>query len=121
MMTLEQYLNVANMWLIEKQGGSINPYDDVQSQQAQGSQTMSMSDMPKVGLDYTEEQLKKAEEESEYQFHPEEEEDIGAKSVKSQQVRSAKSLSIPHKVSKLGVKIKEIFFNKYHAHEVHRQ
>ena len=29
MMTLEQYLNVANMWLIEKQGGQINPFDDV--------------------------------------------------------------------------------------------
>ena len=36
------------------------------------------------------------------------------------QVRSAKSLSIPHKVTKLGVKIKEIFFNKYYAKEIHR-
>ena len=81
-----------------------------------------MSDMPKIGVDYTEEQLKKGDEESEYKFHPEEEEDdVGAKSVKSVQVRSAKSLSIPHKVSKLGVKIKEIFFNKYHANELHRQ
>ena len=30
-------------------------------------------------------------------------------------------MSIPYKVSKLGVKIKEIFFSKYHAKEIHRQ
>ena len=83
MMTLEQYLSVANMWLVEKAGGSINPYDDVQSQVAQGSQTMSLTSMPLIGQDYTEEQLKKTEE-SEYAFHPEEEDDMGARSIKSQ-------------------------------------
>ena len=125
MLTLEQYLSVANMWLIEKQGGSINPYDDAQSQYAQVSQgaAMSMTSMPQIGQDYTEEQLKRDSEESEYKFHPEDDpqEEDGTRSVKSQQVKSAKSLSIPHKVSKLGVKIKEIFFNKYHAKEIHRQ
>ena len=57
--------------------------------------------------------------EDEYEFTPEEI-DADKKSIRSAQVKSHKSLTIPGKVSKLGVKIKEIFFNKYHAKEIHR-
>lgn len=55
MMTLEQYLGVANMWLADKQGGHQN--DDIYSQMAQGSQTISLGTQPFVAADYSEDQL----------------------------------------------------------------
>lgn len=116
MMTLEQYLGVANMWLAEKSG--LNTNDDVHSQMAQGSQTISLGTQPFVGVDYTEDQLDNNSI-LDYSFHPEDPDD-GTRSVKSVQVRSAKSLSIPQKVSKLGLKVKEIFYSKYHANQILR-
>ena len=71
-----------------------------------------------MAADYSEDQLNNSH--LDYSFHPEDPED-GTRSVKSVQVRSAKSLSIPQKVSKLGLKVKEIFYSKYHANQVLRQ
>ena len=76
-LTLEQYIGVANMWMVENRGGSIFiPNDDEQSHYAQASQTMSHASLPVpyVGQNYTLDQMNNVgENEDDYLFHPEEE------------------------------------------------
>ena len=129
MMTLEQYLNVANMWIVENDGGNIYDQFD-ESMFDNQSLNMSQSSMPNI--DYKT-NLKR--------MNTEEDEEVHGERVKKEFMKNnatvldlTKDLDVPTdeagptnnargfkslatKVTRLGVKIKELFYKKSDAQE----